>query len=43
MELKPQEISAKANNICYFQEHKTDGNMGATPNPKLFSPQEYFI
>ncbi len=27
MELKAQEISARANICCYFWEHKTDGNI----------------
>ncbi len=43
MELKAQEISARANISCYFEEHKTDGNMGANSNPKLLSAQEYFV
>ncbi len=43
MELKAQEISARANIFCYFEEHKMDGNMGAKPNPKLWSAQEYFV
>ncbi len=43
MELKAEEISTRANISCYFEEHKMDGNMGANPNPKLLSAQEYFI